>query len=157
MEAFHPGCMCVPKRPCNSYVSGFALVLLVVVVMSSALGMELGLRAADAIRKKNALKLEEKVQLPILLAEAWERDKKNALARADAGQTNFTWAFDDWFQFQHFSPTCKDINDALPQEIKNLRDHKEDRTSVTVQFDPPYTFNIVIDYDYLTARLFDKE
>lgn len=133
------------------------MLLVVVVVMSSALGMELGMRAADAIRKKNALKLEERAQLPILLAEAWERDKKNALARADAGQTNFTWVFDDWFKFQHFSPTCKDIHEALPQEIKNLRDHKGDGTSVTVQFDSPYTFNIVIDYGYLTDRLVDEE
>ena len=116
--------------------------------------MELAVRAAGAIRKKTAFKRAEQARLPQLLAEEWERDKEQALVQADAGKTDFTWAFDRWhLEFKHFSPTIKDIQDALPQEIKDLRDNDGDEASVTVHFDHPITFNTVIEYHNLTHQL----
>tara|TARA_B100000963_G_scaffold32185_2_gene23945 strand:- start:587 stop:1054 length:468 start_codon:yes stop_codon:yes gene_type:complete len=121
---------------------------------SSSLAANLAGRASKSIYKKRELKRKEKAQLPKLLADAWAIAKLEAEKRADAGETNFTFGFDEWYtEFRHFSPTVNDIRDALPDEIKELHDEAYQNASVDVAFDQPITFNIYMEFSGHAHRM----
>ena len=100
----------------------------------SALGDELVHEALEGMRKRKRLEAYERSSLNERIATKWKKDKPEVLKQCGNGAVRAVFKINtnDWCH-EH-SPTVREVLDALPEEIQEMRraDSKEHGYFVTI-------------------------
>jgi hypothetical protein len=80
----------------------------------------------DTLASREAAKL--KAQIPGIMSDLWNRQREAALGQASAGARKCWWRF-RFLRFTYYTPTIKDVEENLPDELKPM--HQDRQLTVT--------------------------
>ena len=100
----------------------------------SALGKEMVAAALKGMRKRKRVEDHERMMLSEWIERKWKKDKPEVMKQCGSGAVRVVFQINtnDWCR-EHF-PTVREVLDALPEEIQEMRraDSKEHGYCVTI-------------------------
>ena len=100
----------------------------------SALGDELVKEALEGMRKRKRVEDHERRMLREWIEKKWKKDKPEVMKQCGSGATRAVFQINTNQWCRQHSPTVKEVLDALPEEILEMRraDSKEHGYFVTI-------------------------